>query len=276
MDDSNPPSKIDRFESTEDILRAVSRIIDQNDGASSAPTQEKPPAAAISASSTPPSAPFEPAPAVAAATEPPATPTPPVAPAAPPPPPSSPARSMTKKKFSASPQAATFRGGKSEPPKSEPTVPQSEPSQAIEEEVSEEKINEADSAPKQQTPPPPQKTEPAVKEAAPALKPSTITETTPCLELTDMIDDNGTIISLPLIGTDDVRGVSYDASVKESVMHQLKGKISHMFTKEEKIDDVIELKAKEWVEKHMPQLVEQAIDQAMKKKTNHDNASKEF
>ena len=104
----------------------------------------------------------------------------------------------------------------------------------------------------------------------------TITDTTPCLELTDMIDDNGTIISLPLIGTEDVSGVAPDASLKESVMHQLKGKISHMFTKEEKIDDVIALKAKEWLEAHMPQLVEQAVDQALKKKTNHDNASKEL
>ena len=120
---------------------------------------------------------------------------------------------------------------------------------------------------------------PATKQSVKELSPSpqnSITDTTPCLELTDMIDDNGTIISLPLIGTADIGDDTHEASLKESVVNQLKGKISHLFSKEEKIDDVIELKAKAWLEQHMPQLVEQAVEQAIKKKTNHDDPSKEF
>ena len=293
MDDSNQTSKIDRFESTEDILRAVSRIIDQNDDASSAPPS----------ASQPPPVETAPPPPPPAAPAPPATPAPPAAPSTPaapvvakpaePPSPSPPARSLTRKKFSASPQAAVFRGGKTDTPPNQlfssvkADTPPSEPSSEVKADTPSEFPTEKILSPpvmKKAEEPPPQEDvavfkKPATKESVkelPAAPQNTITETTPCLELTDMIDDNGTIISLPLIGTADSGGVSHEASVKESVMNQLKGKISHIFTKEEKIDDVIELKAKEWLEAHMPQLVEQAVDQALKKKTNHDNASKEF
>lgn len=273
---------VGQFESTEEILKAVSRIIDSKGGAPSTPKQ--PPA------QSPPQAPAQPPSQTKSAFR------PPVSSSAPSAAPQAPAQ--------VPPQGSVFRTGARTKPES--LIPQKKgfrahtpqpAAQAVPPQVPRVQAP-VTPTPSPAPPPPPQQAVPPVPQAPPKAPPP-VPEVAPVkkpdipapLELTDMIDDNGTIIPLPLLGGQKGQAMEEPPSHQEnnderagSFLQKKRAQLSHLLaaTKSKllhpsshKDDDVRHLAqeaTKDLLAKEMTPLIEQAVERALNEKKKRDSS----